>query len=102
MRLNKRGNTTKEQEKMQGFLGESVVAVKAAKKKAPTAGSSRKFNKNSSKGPALTLKNSKIIKCSRVTKERSYCIWHWIGKREPRAATSNEPSPTEGVKPCGD
>lgn len=33
MRLNKRGNTTKEQEKMQGFLGESVVAVKAAKKK---------------------------------------------------------------------
>lgn len=32
MRLNKRGNTTKEQEKMQGFLGESVVAVKAAKK----------------------------------------------------------------------
>lgn len=33
MHLNKRGNTTKEQEKMQGFLGESVVAVKAAKKK---------------------------------------------------------------------
>lgn len=35
MHLNKRGNTTKEQEKMQGFLGESVVAVKAAKKKKP-------------------------------------------------------------------
>lgn len=35
MHLNKRGNTTKEQEKMQGFLGESVGAVKAAKKKKP-------------------------------------------------------------------
>lgn len=37
MHLNKRGNTTKEQEKMQGFLGESVVAVKAAKKKSPNS-----------------------------------------------------------------
>lgn len=69
---------------------------------APAAGSSRKFNKNSSKGLAMTLKNSEIMKYSRVTKERSYCIWHRIGKREPRAATSNEPSLTEGVKPCGD
>lgn len=69
---------------------------------APAAGSSRKFNKNSSKGRALTLKNSEIITYSRVTKERSYCIWHGIVKREPRAATSNEPSLTEGVKPCGD
>ncbi len=63
---------------------------------------SRKFNKNSSKGRALTLKNSEIITYSRVTKERSYCIWHRMGKREPRAATSNEPSLTDGVKPCGD
>lgn len=67
------------------------------------AGPIRKFNKNSSKGLALTLKNSKIIKYSRVTKEKSYCIWHRIGKeKEPRAATSNEPSLTERVKPAGD
>ena len=59
-----------------------VTTVKAEKKKAPAAGSSRKFNKNSSKGPALTLKNSEIITYSRVTKERSYCIWHGIGGRE--------------------
>lgn len=80
-----------------------MVTAKAGRKKVATAaGSSRKFNKNSSKGPALTLKNSKIIKYSRVTKERSYCTWHRIGKREPRAATSNGPSLTEGVKSCGD
>ena len=50
------------------------------------AGSSRKFNKNSSKGPVLTLKNCEIIKASRVKKERSYCIWHREERKEPRAA----------------
>lgn len=75
-----------------------MTAAKTAREKmAPAAGSSKKFNKNSSKGPALTLKNSKIITYSGVTKERRYCIWHRIGRREPRAATSNEPSLTEGV-----
>lgn len=71
-------------------------AGKKEKKTTPTAGNSIKPLQK-----GLTLKKGSILTCRNATKERSYCVWQRTAEKEPRAATSNEPSLSEGAQAGG-
>lgn len=70
----------------------------------PATKSSRKFNKNpSKKKKSPDIEKSRNYKRAGRYRERGLIVFGTERRRkEPRAATSNEPSLSEGVKPCDD